>query len=249
MPGVSAVIICRNEEQHIAEAIESLLWANEVLVVDSGSTDSTLKIAARYPVKVLYHPFENFSRQRNWAIDQTSQPWVLMLDADERIPSDLQQEMQLLLQQEPEKAAYKIYRKNFFMGSHVRFSGWQNDSVVRLFDKSRCRYSDKNVHEVLQVSGGTGKLKHRMLHYTYRDLAHYLEKWDSYTWLWAQDRHKPVTFLHLALKPLVRFLKQYFLKLGILDGRVGFTIASLSAGSVFMRNLKAWRLQEEQKKQ
>lgn len=249
MPGVSAIIICKNEEQFIAGAIESLLWADEVLLVDSYSTDSTLEIARQYPVKILQRPFDNYSRQRNWAIDQATQPWVLMLDADERIPADLQQEIVQLLQANPPQPAYQISRKNFFMGERVRFSGWQNDRVVRLFDKAQCRYSDKQVHEVLQVPGRTGKLSHRMEHHTYRSLPHYLDKWNQYSWLAAKDKikkTKKVTLFHLALKPGVRFMRQYFLKLGVLDGRVGFIIAYLSASSVFMRYLKIWRMQEEQ---
>ncbi|PRY16172.1 glycosyltransferase involved in cell wall biosynthesis [Pontibacter ummariensis] len=249
MPGVSAIIICKNEEQHIAGAIASLSWADEVLVVDSYSTDNTLQIAATYPVRLLQHAFENYSRQRNWALSQASQPWVLMLDADERIPGDLQAEITALLQSEPAHAAYRIFRKNFFMGKRVRFSGWRHDGVVRLFDRRRCQYSDKNVHEELIIPGTVGQLKHRMLHYTYKNLPHYLEKWDQYTWLSAKDKAKKtkhVTLFHLALKPWVRFVRQYFFKLGILDGRVGFVIASLSAGSVFMRYLKVWRLQEEE---
>lgn len=248
MPGVSAIIICKNEEQFISGAIESLLWAEEVLLVDSYSTDSTLEIARQYSVKILQRPFDNYSSQRNWAIEQATQPWVLMLDADERIPTDLQQEIQQLLDTSPAQPAYQISRKNFFMGKEVRFSGWQNDKVVRLFDKAQCRYSDKKVHEELVVPGRTGSLRHQMLHYTYRNLTHFLHKWDQYSWFSAQDKAKKtgsVTLFHLALKPMVRFLKQYFLKLGILDGKVGFIIAYLAASSVFMRYLKIWRLQEE----
>ena len=249
MPGVSAIIICKNEEQFIAGAIESLLWADEVLLVDSYSTDDTLQIARQYPVKVLQRPFDNYSRQRNWAIDQATQPWVLMLDADERIPADLQQEIAQLLKAPPTQPAYEISRKNYFMGERVRFSGWQNDRVVRLFDKAQCRYSDKQVHEELQVPGRVGKLSHQMVHHTYRSLPHYLDKWNQYSWLSAKDKikkTKKVTLFHLALKPWVRFVRQYFLKLGVLDGRVGFIIAYLSASSVFMRYLKIWRMQEEQ---
>ena len=249
MPGVSAIIICKDEEQFIAGAIESLLWADEVLLVDSYSTDNTLHIARQYPVRILQRPFDNYSRQRNWAIEQATQPWVLMLDADERIPDELQQELAKLLKTSPGQPAYRIRRKNFFMGREVRYSGWQNDAVVRLFDKSQCRYSDKQVHEELVVPGGNiGELRHRMLHYTYRSLPHFLDKWNQYSWLSARDKIKKtgkVTFFHLAVKPMVRFLKQYFLKLGILDGRVGFIIAYLAASSVFMRYLKMWRLQEE----
>ncbi|WP_242926661.1 glycosyltransferase family 2 protein [Pontibacter vulgaris] len=248
MQGVTAIIICKNESQNIAAAIESVLWANEVLIVDSFSTDNTLEIAVKYPVKILQHVFENYSAQRNWATTQAANNWVLMLDADERVTPELSQEILQLLQNTPAHHAYEIFRKNYFMGERVRFSGWQNDGVVRLFNREHCRYSDKFVHEELVVPGHIGKLKYKIIHYTYKDLAQYLDKWNSYSWLSARDkaaRTKNVTLFHLAVKPLVRFLKQYFLKLGILDGKVGFTIAFLAASSVFMRYLKIWRIREE----
>lgn len=248
MQQISAVIICKNEEDNIAGAIESLLWANEILIVDSYSTDSTIAIAKNYPVKIVARAFDNYSNQRNWAIDHTSNEWVIMLDADERVTEPLQKEIMNLLSASPAHSAYKIFRKNYFMGKRVRFSGWQNDGVVRLFNKSECRYSDKQVHEELVVPGPVGKLRQKMLHYTYRDLPHYLDKWNSYSWLAAKDRlgrKKKITIYHLAVKPAIWFLIQYILKLGILDGKVGFTICSLAATSVYMRYLKMWRMQEE----
>ncbi|WP_162427735.1 glycosyltransferase family 2 protein [Pontibacter pudoricolor] len=249
MPRLSAIIICRNEEKDIEGAIQSLLWADEVLIVDSFSTDNTLAIAGNYPVKILQHAFENYSRQRNWALDQAAYDWVLMLDADERITPELQREIQKLLAGTPANSAYTIYRSNFFMGHQVRYSGWQNDSVVRLFDKSRNRYSDKNVHEELIMEDGKpGKLKYKMLHYTYRSLPHYLDKWNTYSTLSANDKAKKtkkVSLYHLMLKPAFRFFRHYIFKLGILDGKVGFVISYLSASSIFMRYLKIWRMQQE----
>ncbi|MFD2246227.1 glycosyltransferase family 2 protein [Pontibacter ruber] len=248
MHGITAIIICKNESENIAAALETVLWADEVLVVDSYSTDDTLDIAARYPIKILQRVFDNYSRQRNWATEQAANNWVLMLDADERVTEELAHEIRKLLQATPAHQAYKIFRRNYFMGQQVRFSGWQNDGVVRLFDRTHCRYSDKNVHEELVVTGATGTLQHKILHYTYKNLPHYLDKWNKYSWLSAQDKAKKtkqVTLFHLAVKPWARFMRQYFLKLGILDGRVGFVIAYLAASSVFMRYLKIWRLQEE----
>lgn len=249
MPRLSAIIICRNEEKDIEGAIQSLLWADEILIVDSYSTDNTLTIAGNYPVKILQRTFDNFSRQRNWALDQAAHDWVLMLDADERLTPDLQHEIQDLLANTPAYAAYSIYRSNFFMGKEVRYSGWQNDWVVRLFDKSKNRYSDNNVHEELVMTGGRpARLKHKMWHYTYRSLSHYLEKWDIYSTLSAKDKAgstPSVSLYHLMLKPAFRFFRHYILKLGILDGKVGFVISYLAASGVFMRYLKLWRMQQE----
>jgi len=249
MPKLSAIIICRNEEKDIEGAIQSLLWADEILIVDSYSTDNTLTIAGNYPVKILQRTFENYSRQRNWALDQAAYDWVLMLDADERLTPELQHEIQDLLADTMKSPAYSIYRCNFFMGKEVRYSGWQNDWVVRLFDKSNSRYSDNNVHEELILNRGRpARLKHKMWHYTYRNLSHYLQKWDSYSTLSAKDKAnstQSVSFYHLMLKPAFRFFRHYILKLGILDGKVGFVISYLAASGVFMRYLKLWRMQQE----
>ena len=251
MPKLSAIIICKNEEKDIEGAIQSLLWADEILIVDSYSTDKTLAIAGNYPVKILQRTFANYSRQRNWALDQSTNDWILMLDADERITPELENEIKDLLSGVPQKSAYTIYRSNFFMGKEVRYSGWQNDWVVRLFDKNKNRYSDKNVHEeLITKDGNPGRLKNKMLHYTYRSLPHYLEKWNIYSTLSAidkVDRTKEVSLYHWRMKPTFRFFMHYFLKLGILDGKVGFVISYLSASSVFMRYLKIWRMQQENK--
>ncbi|KAA9333799.1 glycosyltransferase family 2 protein [Adhaeribacter soli] len=246
MHKLSAIIITKNEELNIAGVLDSVAWADEILVVDSFSTDKTLEIASRYPVRILQRPFDNHARQKNWAFTQASHRWVLVVDADERVTEKLATEIKAILAGSPDKAAYWIYRKNYFMGSEVKYSNWQNDKVIRLLDRTRGAYADRSVHEEIETSGPVGSLKNKLIHNTYRDFEHYFEKYIRYSWWSARDRAKKtkqVTLFHLALKPLFRFFRQYILKLGFLDGKVGFIIASMSAYSVFLRYLIVWRMQ------
>lgn len=252
MNKITVLILTYNEEMHIAGAIESVLWADEILVVDSYSTDDTTRIAATYPaVKVLQHPFENHGKQRNWAIPQARHEWILVLDADERVQPPLQEEIQNKLKQKnTEDAAFSIGRINFFMGKEIRYSGWQNDRVIRLFRRDECRYSKLEVHEKIETSGKVGRLENKLIHYTFRNLKHYLQKFDQYTTSSAYDRLKKtrrVTLYHLLVKPFFRFFKQYFIKLGFLDGKVGFILSAMASYSVFLRYLKSWRILEGEK--
>lgn len=244
---VTAIIPARNEARNMEAALESVSWADEVIVIDSLSTDETVAIASKKGAKVLLKEFDTHARQKNYAIAQATYDWIFVLDADERVTPELKEEISRLLQTEPEHNAYWIYRQNYFMDKPVRYSGWQSDKVIRLFRKS-CRYADVKVHEEITGTGKTGTLKHKLLHYTYTSIGHYLHKWDYYTTLSAQDRAaktKEVTLFHLAVKPTVRFLRHYILKLGFLDGRVGFIISAMAASSVFMRYLKLWRFKQE----
>jgi glycosyltransferase involved in cell wall biosynthesis len=250
MPKITAIIPTKNEAKNIAEAIASVSWADEILVLDSYSTDETVTIATQRGAKVLQRVFDSFGKNKNYAIAQAAHPWVFILDADERVTPKLQTEILNLLQTEPAKAAYWIYRQTYFMDKLVRYSGWQSDKVIRLFRKE-LRYKEVNVHEEIAAAAGeAGVLKNKLLHYTYSTIAQYLEKWDKYTTLSAKDRAaktKAVTLYHLALKPAFRFLRHYIIKLGFLDGKVGFIISYMAAVSVFMRYLKLWRFQVENK--
>jgi glycosyltransferase involved in cell wall biosynthesis len=249
MNKVTVIILTYNEEMHIAGAIESVLWADEILVVDSYSTDHTTRIAAGYPaVKILQHHFENHGKQRNWAIPQAWHEWILVLDADERVPLPLQEEIQKTLDQaDIPYAAFSIGRINFFMGKQIHYSGWQNDRVIRLFRREECRYNNLQVHEKIETKGKLGSLEHKLIHYTFRSLRHYLQKFDQYSTSAAYDRApktRHVGLYHLLFKPFFRFFKQYFIKLGILDGKPGFIISALASYSVFLRYLKCWRILE-----
>lgn len=247
MTKLSAVIITYNEEANIEAALDSLSFADEVVVIDSGSTDRTREIAESRKARVHQFEFEGYAGQKNRGIDKCSFDWVLILDADERIPLDLRSEIQEVLKNTGESKGFSIGRNNYFMGKRVRFSGWQHDRVTRLVNRQYARYGITAVHEEMQVDGKISRLKNKMDHYTYRDLDSYLSKSWNYATLGAHDRytgHGKVTAYHLLFKPMWGFMNRYFLKLGFLDGKVGLVIAMQHFSYLFNRSLKLWRLQE-----
>ena len=244
---ISALIPTFNEEHNIAEAIDSVSWADEILVVDSFSTDSTVEIAKNKGAKVIQRTYEYSASQKNWAIPQASHDWVILIDADERITSNLKTEIINVVKNNLPYCAFWIKRQNHFMGKKIRFSGWQGDKVIRLFRKDRCVYEDKNVHAEMICDGKVGILKEKLIHYTFKDIHHYLEKWDRYSTWGANDRFskgKSVNFYHFTFKPIFRFIRDYFFKLGFLDGLTGLIICVLSGMSVFIRSLKIKDLRE-----
>lgn len=251
MEKVTAIIPTFNEEHNIAEAIDSVSWADEVLVVDSFSTDKTVEIAQQKGVRILQHEYENSATQKNWTIPQAAHPWIFLLDADERVTPKLQKEVRALLgKQKIEHDAYWIRRKNVFMGRQINHSNWATDKVIRLFKRDTCRYQDKAVHAEISTKGTISILSNHLIHNTYKDLKSYLVKLDRYAAWGAQDRLNKVEkvgFFHLFIKPGARFFIYYLLKRGFLDGKQGLIIAWLSAYSVFLRYLKLWRMKEGEK--
>jgi glycosyltransferase involved in cell wall biosynthesis len=243
---LTAIIPTFNEEKRIKGALESVSFADEILVIDSQSRDRTVDIARNAGAKVRIHAFDNFSAQKNRAIEQATNTWIFILDADERVPEKLQEEIKMLLNRKPEHDAYWIYRRNYFLGKEVRFSGWQNDKVIRLFQKKTCRYNLKPVHEEIKTSGTCGFLKNKLDHYTCQDLEEYTRKMDLYAHLQAEDllrKNRGVTPFHIWVKPAFRFLRHFILRQGFRDGYTGYTIAKLQAYAVYkryeeLRNLK-----------
>ena len=248
MSPLSVIVTTFNEAANIAACLESVKWADEIIVVDSFSTDETVAISQQYTSNILQRKYSGPSDQKNWAIPQAQHDWVLILDADERACDGLKNEITTLLQQEVLKDAYWIPRQSFFMGKKIRYSGWQGDAVIRLIQKNKCRYNDQQVHEEIITDGiKVGRLNNKLQHYTYKNLQHYLAKTERYAEWSAQDHLKKtprVTLYHLWLKPLFRFIKHYFFQLGFLDGKVGFIISAIMAWGVFLRYAK---IQEKHK--
>jgi len=243
---ITAIIPTFNEKEHITEAIASLAWCDSILVIDSYSTDGTQALARAAGANVVEHEYHGPAQQKNHAIGLVDTDWIIILDADERATPELQHEAEGILSQEkPNHTAYWIYRQNHFLGKQVKYSGWQSDKVIRLFKKDACLYEEKRVHEEMVCTHTVGVMRARLIHYTYKNLPHYMEKYDRYTTWSALDRQAKtpkVTLFHLWLKPSFRFFRHYIFKGGILDGKVGFIIAWLSAHSVFLRYLKIDRL-------
>ena len=242
MPKLSVVITTFNEAFNIGACLESVKWADEIIIVDSYSTDETVSISQQYTSKIFQRKYLGPADQKNWAIPQATHNWVLILDADERVSPSLKDEIITTLQQDQHKDAYWIPRQSFFMEKKVRFSGWQGDAVIRLIQRDKCRYNDQQVHEEIITEGiEVGRLKNKLDHYTYKDMNHYIAKVERYAEWSAQDYFEKtprVTFYHLWIKPAARFVKHYFFQLGILDGKVGFTISKIMAWSVYLRYAK-----------
>ncbi|MCA0932222.1 glycosyltransferase family 2 protein [Lutimonas saemankumensis] len=238
---ITAIIPTLNEESNIQGAIRSLSFAHEILVVDSFSSDRTLSICKRENVKVIQRRFDDFSSQKNFAIEQASFDWIFILDADERITPELASEVVEIVRDPKGIDAFNIYRTFFFKEKKVSFGGWQSDKVIRLFRKDKCRYDGKLVHEEIKCEGKIGFLKNRMDHFSYTDQEQYEKKLEFYALLQAKELHQNksrVTFMHRLVKPAFRFVVLYFVRFGFLDGKKGLVLARVHAKGVLQRYLK-----------
>lgn len=239
---LSVIVTTYNEADHIGPCLDSVAGlADDILVVDSFSTDDTLAVLENYPARVLQRAYQGPAEQKNWAIPQAQHEWILLLDADERVTPALYQEISTLLEADaaPDKMLYWIRRSNYFLGQRIRYSGWQGDRVIRFFQREHGLYDDVQVHEEIVTEGKcVGQLTSTLDHYTFRNMEHYLDKTRRYARWSAQDHaaHTPrVGYFHLFLKPLFRFFKHYFLQQGFRDGKVGLIVSAVMAWGVFLR--------------
>lgn len=236
MVTISVIIPTFNEINYIEDAIKSVDFANEIIVVDSFSTDGTKEKVLELGCIVLDRKFDDFSSQKNHAIAHATSDWVLFLDADERVTQKLKTEIIATINNN-KHAGYKISFPHFFMN---RFMYHKVDKVVRLVKNKDIKFTG-DVHEKLHIDGSIGTLKNFMIHYTYKGLFHLLQKKDSYAWFQANTSHKKgkkVTYFHLIVKPFYRFFSTYVLKRGFLDGIPGLALASVNAYGVFSRYAK-----------
>ncbi len=246
---VSVIITTFNEEVSIERALASVAWADDILVVDSFSTDETVNIAQAYGARVEQRTYQGPADQKNWAIPQAKHEWILLLDADEEVTPELEAEVKGWIEKDeiPFDVAW-IGRDNFFLGQPIRYSGWQGDKVVRFFHRDKARYDDVQVHEEIVTTGlRVTTLQARLQHYTYRDLDHFLDKMRRYAAWSAQDhagRTPRVTLYHLWLKPTFRFFKHYILQQGFRDGKAGFMVSAIMAWGVFLRYAKLKELRD-----
>ena len=242
---ISAVIITLNEQKALPAFLESLWFAHEIIVLDSYSTDNTIAVAKENKkVKVFERTFDDFSSQKNAAISKASHDWIVFFDPDEKITKQLSQEIINTLK-DPKAIAYYVKREFYFMGKKIKFSGLQNDHVIRLFNKNYCSYNQNLVHEVMQANGRTATLKNKLPHYSYSSFDNYTAKMHHYSTLKAKMLYKKGVqpkLYHFFFRPWWRFVNQYFFKLGILDGKRGFILAYVSAFSVFKRYVNLWLL-------
>ncbi len=246
---LTVIIPTYNEEKNIEAALKNVHFADEVLVIDSESTDQTVAIAKKYKARVLSRKFDNFSKQKNFAIDKAQYDKIFLLDADERLTDALIQELQFTLSQEDMQDAYWIKRRNFIGQKEVKYSGWQHDKVIRLFDRRKARYDGRLVHEEIQCDGSIGMLKEPLLHYTYENAHDFSQRMHLYAKLRAKELYKvgkkPDAFKYL-LKGGFRFIRHYFIKFGFLDGSAGLLIARKSAEMMWQRHLALKNIYQKQ---
>jgi len=247
---ISALIITYNEIGYIERCLQSVAFADEIIVVDSYSTDGTYEYLHNHPnVKVIQRPFENFTMQKSYALKQATHDWVLFLDADEIITDALKNEIQETLASGTDHSAFWFYRQFMFQNTPLRYSGWQTDKNYRLFRKSMAKFSDKKiVHETLEVIGESGILKEKMIHYCYKDYDSYRSKMLRYGKLKAREsffKEKQFNYVIMIAKTFWKFFHHYIIRLGFLDGKKGITISYLNALGVLERYRELKRLEKK----
>ncbi|MFL6196661.1 MAG: glycosyltransferase family 2 protein [Thermoanaerobaculia bacterium] len=243
-PRVSAIVTTFNEEAHIAACIESLLWCDEILVVDSFSTDRTPEICRGFDkVRFFQRTYFGSASQKNWAMDQVTNEWILIFDADERCTPALQKEIGELVAANPQHEAYTIRRRVFFLGQVIRFSGWQHDQVVRLVKNGSARYPNRRVHADMITRGPAPLLRNAMDHYMTDSLDEYIRRIEKYSfWGAAQNwkEKKKSGALEVFGRSIWRFFRTYIFQLGVLDGMHGLVFCMLQAYGTYLKWALLW---------
>ena len=249
MTKISAIIPTLNEEIHIADAIKSVSFADEIIIIDSFSADKTIEIAEKLNVKIIKRKFDDFSSQKNFAIKQAIHNWIYILDADERVTKEVKGEIVSAVKDPKGFVGFYLRRTFYFSGKKVNYSGFQRDKVIRLFLKEHCKYSGL-VHEKIISNGKIGFFKNKIDHFSYRNYDHYISKLNHYAAIRAEELHykgKKVNIYHVIIKPGARFFIHYIVRLGFLDGFTGFLVAKTQAYGVLTRYIKLWLLNSEMK--
>jgi glycosyltransferase involved in cell wall biosynthesis len=249
---LTVIIPSYNEEENIERCLKSVTWADEILLVDSFSTDGTRQIAQKYTHRILQHEYINSAAQKNWVIPQAGHDWVLLVDCDEQVSKALCEEIRALLRQDPPKDGYWIFRSNYLMGKRVKYSGWGRDSVLRLFRKELGFYDEKRVHAEIKMNN-TGVLKGRLEHDSVSSVTSWVDKINRYSSWKAEDKYEKqvrAPVVHLLLRPPFRFIKDFIFRLGVLDGWRGFLIASMSSFAELMMAAKlTWKTHAKQRRE
>jgi glycosyltransferase involved in cell wall biosynthesis len=247
VPKLSVTVITKNEAADIGTALASVAWADEIVVVDSHSTDDTVAIARQHAGRVVVRDWIGYIDQKNYAASQASHDWILSLDADERVTPALAGEIKATLAGLPAHHAYRIPRVTWHFGRWIRTTDWYPDYQLRLYDRRSAQWTGKYVHEAVTVNGTVGQLRHELQHYAYRDIADHLETMDRYTTYAARQMHESgrrAGLLQIAGHPPLAFLRNYIARGGVRDGVAGLTISAMNAYYVFLKFAKLWELQQ-----
>ncbi len=240
---LTVTVVTWNEEERLRACLESVAWADEIVVVDAESTDKTVPVAREFTARVWVRPWPGFVAQKNFALEQASGDWVLALDADERVTPELHERIVGILSEDGPADGYSMPRRNIFWGSWVRHGGLHPDDQLRLFRRGAGQFVGDEVHESVRLAGRVEPLREALVHHSYRSLEDFIERSNRYSTLAARDwirRGKRVGLADLVVRPLGRFLSMYIVRRGFLDGWRGFVLAVLYADYVFLRMAKAW---------
>lgn len=244
---LSVVIITLNEEANLARTLTSVAGlADEIIVLDSGSTDRTREIAESFHAKFFVEPWKGFAAQKNSALARATGAWILCLDADEEVEPALANEIRAVLGANPSVAGFRIPRKNFFLGRWIKHGGFYPDRKLRLFRRNAGQFENRLVHEDIRLDGATASLNNNLLHYAYPTLDSYIEHMNRYSSLGAQmasqERTLSFSFLDIVVRPKLTFLYNYVFRLGFLDGREGLLLHLYHATYVSWKYAKVWEL-------
>jgi glycosyltransferase involved in cell wall biosynthesis len=245
---VSVVIITKNEAKNIAGALESVSWANDVVVVDSGSTDETVEIARRYTDRVSTRAWEGYGAQKNYATGLATHDWVLSLDADERVSPELAAEIRKVMQGRPTMQGYRIPRTTRYLGRWMRSTDWYPDYQLRLYDRRVGLWNARYVHESVTVDGKVGTLRSELRHYAYDGMPDHLSTINHYTTLAARQmaaEHRRAGWTDLFVHPPLVFLRNYVLRKGFQDGAPGLIVSVMNSYYVFLKFAKLWEHQSQ----
>jgi glycosyltransferase involved in cell wall biosynthesis len=248
VPKLSVTIITRNEAANIASALASTAWADEIVVVDCGSTDETVAIARQHGARVLHRDWTGYVDQKNFAAAQANHDWVLSVDADERVTPALAAEIRQVLSADPPRAGYRVPRVSWYLGRWVRATDWYPDYQLRLYDRTRGRWTPRRVHESVMLAGEPGRLRHELEHRPYRNISHHLQTMNQYTSLAAIDLYEQgrrTGMAGLCFHPPAALLRNYLLRGGFRLGAPGLVISLLNAYYVLLKFLKLWELQRQ----
>ncbi len=245
---LSVVVITKNEEANIERCLSSVEWADELVIIDSQSTDKTVEIATRFGARIFSPVWRGYGPAKQEGVDRATHEWILSIDADEVVEPTLAKEIQDVVASETDRAGYYMPRKTEFLGRWILHCGWYPDRLVRLFRKSKGRLSDAVVHEEVVVDGPVGYLSGHLLHYSYPDLEHYLRKFNTYTTLGAEEAFRAgrkAGWTDLVVRPPVAFIKHYISRQGFRDGVQGFIVSVLSATAVLVKYAKLWNKEKQ----
>ena len=241
---VSAVLVCFDEEENVERCLQSLAWADEIIVVDSFSQDRTVELSRKYTNKIFQREWSGMVQQRAYAVSLAQNEWVFAIDADEVVTETLRDDVLTRLSEgKKQKNGYYVKRHSYYMGRWINHGGWYPDFKLRLFRKDKAYVGGENPHDKCFVQGRTAKLKGEMIHYPYKNISRQLRTIDTYSDIVSERffKEKPAfPLVKMFVKPPVKFLETYIYKLGFLDGLPGFVISILSSYYVFMKYAKLW---------